>query len=95
MEMPKVLERFLSDAQWSGLKLESLSKEDREDVVGFLVDVFAGENPDSWDKDDIAEVVLAAKEVAGMLGEEVDEEISDDDLVAAAQTAEALPGAEK
>jgi hypothetical protein len=95
MEMPKVLERFLSDSQWDGLKLESLPKEDRDDVVGFLVDVFTGESPDSWDKDDIAEVVLAAKEVAGMLREEIDETISNDDLVAAAQTAEVLPGAEK
>lgn len=90
MAVPKELADFISEEQWNKLRLNRLSAEDRAEVEGFLASIFEGEKPEEWDGDDVSDALEMGRELADMLAEEIDEDISDDDLVAAGHTADAV-----
>lgn len=89
MEMPSDLKGIVTPEQWSRLRVNRLSPDNKKMVVDILLDTFRGDDPDEVDPDDVEESIELVEDLVDDLLEE-SPKIDEDDLVAAEQASDAV-----
>jgi hypothetical protein len=89
MEIPSNLKPFITQEQWSRLRVGNLSPEDQATVLDILNGGFEGMDPEKIDPEDVEETVDFVEGIVDDLLEEVPD-LDEDELVAAEQTSDAI-----
>jgi len=90
--MPPQLKPFLSEADWRSLRLGSLDRDDRKDVLELVLAAFDGEDPAKVTRKDIYEVLRRTKSLADDLRRSSEDEpcVGRKDAILAEEAARAV-----